>query len=125
MRSVAKTLFEFWNSFGIRAFPEENIPDLLEAQVVEEPYITYQIIKPNWRNQISTYAKVYYRDVSYSAITNKVDEIESRISEGIMLPTDGGFILLFKDINFCQFTPTGDENLKMAYLSLVLEADSN
>ena len=133
MRQTAKALYDFWNSFGIQAFPEDQIPDdladedeeIAESAPVEMPYITYQLVKPGWRNQISTYAKVYYQDTSYSDITNTIDAIENRIGEGVLLETNGGFLLLFKDINFCQFTPTGIPTVKMAYLSLVLEANTN
>lgn len=137
MRQTAKALFDFWNSFGLNAFPEDQIPDDLSEEVPNQtdtkdddyltasvvlPYITYQLIKPDWRRQISTYAKVYYHDTSYSDITNIIDSIESRIGEGTQLLTDSGFLLLFKDINFCQFMSTGDPAVKMAYLSLVMEA---
>ena len=137
MRQTAKALFDFWNSFGLNAFPEDQIPDDLSEEVPNQtettdddyltasvvlPYITYQLIKPDWRSQISTYAKVYYHDTSYSDITDIIDSIESRIGEGTQLLTDSGFLLLFRDINFCQFMPTGDPAVKMAYLSLVMEA---
>lgn len=123
MRQTAKALYDFWSSFGIRAFPEDQLPDDLNSEPIELPYITYQIAKPDWRAQASTYAKVYFHDTSYEDITQTIDNIESRIGEGVMLPTDGGFLLLFKDNNFCQMTPTGDPAVKMAYLSLVLEAN--
>ena len=125
MKNTAKALYDFWNSFGIKAFPEDQIPDDLEGEGIILPYITYQLIKPSWRTQVSTYAKVYYHDTSYEDITTVVDSIESRIGEGVLLPTDGGFLLLFTDNNFCQFTVTGDPAVKMAYLSLILEANTN
>ena len=125
MRDVAKALYDFWSSFGLPAYPENNVP-YTEDDVtsVDPPYITYRIVRPDWRNQVSTYARVWYKDTSYIAISNKVDEIESRIGEGVMLPTDHGFLLLFKDLNFCQYEPTEDSRLKVAYLSLIEEANT-
>jgi hypothetical protein len=41
-----------------------------------------------------------------------------------MLPTDNGFLLLFKDLNFCQYEPTEDTRMKVAYLSLIEEANT-
>lgn len=125
MKDVAKALYDFWSSFGLPAYPENNVPYSNDGvNPVDPPYITYRITRPEWRTQVSTYARVWYKDTSYKAITEKVDQIESRIGEGLMLPTESGFILLFKDLNFCQFEPTEDSRLKVAYLSLIEEADT-
>ena len=125
MKDVAKALYDFWSSFGLPAYPENNVPYSEDGvNPVDPPYITYRITRPEWRTQVSTYARVWYKDTSYIAISNKVDQIESRIGEGVMLPTESGFILLFKDLNFCQYEPTEDSRLKVAYLSLIEEADT-
>lgn len=125
MREVAKALYDFWSSFGIPAYPENNVPYTNDGVTkVEPPYITYRVVRPEWRTQVSTYARVWYKDTSYIAISDKVDQIESRIGEGVMLPTRSGFILLFKDLNFCQYEPTEDSRLKVAYLSLIEEANT-
>lgn len=125
MKDVAKALYDFWSSFGLPAYPENNVPYSNDGvNPVDPPYITYRITRPEWRTQVSTYARVWYKDTSYIAISNKVDQIESRIGEGVMLPTESGFILLFKDLNFCQYEPTEDSRLKVAYLSLIEEADT-
>ena len=125
MKDVAKALYDFWSSFGLPAYPENNVPYSEDGvNPVDPPYITYRITRPEWRTQVSTYARVWYKDTSYIAISNKVDQIESRIGEGVMLPTESGFILLFKDLNFCQYEPTEDSPLKVAYLSLIEEADT-
>lgn len=125
MKDVAKALYDFWSSFGLPAYPENNVPYSEDGvNPVDPPYITYRITRPEWRTQVSTYARVWYKDTSYKDITEKVDQIESRIGEGLMLSTDSGFILLFKDLNFCQFEPTEDSRLKVAYLSLIEEADT-
>jgi len=125
MRDVAKALYDFWSSFGLPAYPENNVPYTEDGVTqVDPPYITYRIVRPDWRNQVSTYARLWYKDTSYIAISNKVDEIESRIGEGVMLLTDNGFLLLFKDLNFCQYEPTEDTRMKVAYLSLIEEANT-
>lgn len=125
MKDVAKALYDFWSSFGLPAYPENNVPYSEDGvNPVDPPYITYRITRPEWRTQVSTYARVWYKDTSYKSITEKVDQIESRIGEGLMLSTDSGFILLFKDLNFCQFEPTEDSRLKVAYLSLIEEANT-
>lgn len=125
MKQVVKALYDFWSSFGLPAYPENNVPYSEDGlNPVEPPYITYRVVRPEWRSQVSTYARVWYKDTSFKDISEKVDEIESRIGEGVMLPTDNGFLLLFKDINFCQYEPTDDSRLKVAYLSLIEEANT-
>lgn len=125
MKQIAKALYDFWSSFSIPAYPENNVPYSEDGVTpVEPPYITYRVTRPDWRTQVSTFARVWYKDTSYKDISDKVDEIESRIGEGVMLPTDNGFLLLFKDINFCQYEPTDDSRLKVAYLSLIEEANT-
>ena len=125
MKQVAKALYDFWSSFNIPAYPEGNVPYSEDGLTpVEPPYITYRVTRPEWRTQVSTFARVWYKDTSYKDISDKVDEIESRIGEGVMLPTDNGFLLLFKDITFCQYDPTDDSRLKVAYLSLIEEANT-
>ena len=118
MRTAASALNAFWNSFGLPAYPEGYVPD---DQAL--PYITYQLVKPNWRSQVSSYARVWYYDPSYLNITAKVDEIETAIGEGKTIRADDGFIFIAKDVNFCQFQPTEDYGLKVAYLQLIIEAN--
>lgn len=118
MKQAAKTLQDFWSAFGLPAFVEGYVPD---DQAL--PYITYQLLKPYWKQQVSTYARVWYYDRSYVDITEKVNQIETVIGEGITLKSGDGFIFLAKDVNFCQFQPTDTEGLKVAYLQLILEAN--
>lgn len=117
MTDTATTLYSFWSSFGIPAYPEYNIPDDAEM-----PYITYEIVEPEWRSQTNAYARVWYRDTSYVSIARTLDSISQRIGEGLMLPSGSGFILLFKDTQFIQFQPYEvDGDVKIAYLSMIIE----
>lgn len=121
MVDTATALYDFWSSFGIPAFVEGYIPDDV---VNNPPYITYRLAKPDWRYQISTYARVWYMDTSYRSISQKLDEIGNAIGEGLMLPCgDNGSILLFKDVNFIQFEQYEDERYKVAYLQLIMEVN--
>lgn len=113
MINSASALYSFWSSFGIPAYGEGNIPD--DAVL---PYITYNITDPHWSDQASTFAKVWYRGTSNTAIATKVREIKQRIGDCISLPVDDGSIYLFPEENFAQFQEDED-GTKMAYLSLV------
>lgn len=114
MKKTAEALYTFWNGFNIPAYPENSIPDNVTL-----PYISYEMIEPIWTNNSSTHARVYYRDLSYVAITEKVDQITTAIGEGIMLPMSDGYLLLYKGVPFVQFIPIeGDSAIKCAYLML-------
>lgn len=112
--NTAKALYQFWNSFGIPAYIEDNVPD--DANM---PYLTYRLVEPEWDSDVMTYIRLWYKDTSYSAIIEKIDEIKNRIGTGITIPTLDGYVALFQDELFCQFQPSGMLDLKLAYLSLI------
>ena len=117
MRGVAKGLYDFWSQFNIPVYPEIAVPD--DASL---PYITYDIRQPDWRGVTFYSARVWYRDTSFAAITDKVDEISSAIGEGARIVLDNGYIYLFKEDNFAQFQPfedTGD-GIKCVYLQMTM-----
>jgi hypothetical protein len=117
MRATATALYSFWSSFGIPAYVEGYVPD-----DAVEPYITYELKKPNWTSLTVTTTRVWYRDTSYIGITGKVDEIGERIGEGVLISCGEGFLQLFKDDEFVQFQPyEADDSVKVAYLSMTME----
>lgn len=118
MRKIAKGLYEAWNRF-LPAYPEGVVPD--EA---ETPYITYELKQPDWRDQSTYTVRLWYKDTSFQAITEKIDEIAEWVGEGKLLSIEGGYVWLFKDVNFCQFQPLPKEekDYKCAYLSFVIHA---
>lgn len=118
MTNTAKALYNFFSGFGLDAYAEHSIPDDAEL-----PYITYQLIEPDWRDSATMYARVWYRSSSLVAINAKVDEIKNAIGEGVSLPTDGGAVYLGKGTPFAQYMPMeGDDTLKAVYLNLIINA---
>ena len=112
MTNTAKALYQFFSGFGLDAYVEYSVPD--DSQL---PYITYQVIEPDWKESATIYARVWYRSTSYAAINAKVDEIRAAIGEGVSLPTDNGAVYLTKAAPFAQNMPMeGDPNLKVVYL---------
>ena len=116
MKETAKGLYQFWTGFGIPAYPENAVPD--DAAL---PYITYELIEPNWRDSSPYYARIWYRDPSYVGITTKCDEVADAIGEGKRLVIEDGYVYLFKDQTFIQFQPVEatDELVKVAYLQMI------
>jgi len=118
MNEVAKALYNFWSSFGLPACVEGYVPDDWQL-----PYITYSLVRPEWRSQATHYARIWYRDSAYTGITDIIKSIESRIDGGVTIPVGDGFIAIFKDSQFVQFIPDEDVTVKTAYLSLILEVN--
>ena len=118
MYETAKALYTFFSGFSIPAYVEENVPYGEPA-----PYITYELKEPDWGQQTELHAQVWYRDESFIAITEKVEEIGKAIGAGIGIPTDEGIVRLYKaDGEWAQNRPMpGDYTLKCAYLRLIVE----
>lgn len=112
MTNTAKALYQFFSGFGLDAYVEYSPPE--DAKL---PYITYQVIEPDWRDGGTLYARIWYRSTSYAAINAKVDEIAEAVGEGISLYTPTGAVYLFKGTPWAQNMPMeGDDTLKVVYL---------
>ena len=118
MTETAKALYRFFSGFGLPAYVEYIVPD--DAAL---PYITYQLAEPDWRDSANIYARVWYRDTSWTAISAKVDQIAAAIGMGVTVPTTDGMIMLNKGTPWAQEQPMeGDDTLKVIYLNLTLHA---
>lgn len=120
MTNTARALYQFFSGFGIHAYVENNVPD--EAGL---PYITYELLRPDRLRQAPFHVRIWYRSTSFTAITAKADEIRRIIEGGHSIQTNDGALRLWPDDNFIQFQPADEPELKVAYLSLILETDFN
>ena len=121
MTQTAQALYSFFRAFMIPAYVDSTEPD-----GALPPYITYELISPDWRaNQTPIHARVWYRDTSFAAIAAKVDEIRAALGEGVSIATESGAVYLWADDNWAQIQPMeGDPTLKCAYLSLIMQANT-
>lgn len=118
MTKTAQALYTFFSGFGIPAYAEYAVPD--EADL---PYITYQVTEPDWRDEATFAARVWYRDTSFAALNATVDSIRAAVGEGVRLQTDGGALYLFKGTPFVQIMPMeGDDTLRVAYVNFGIHA---
>jgi len=121
MTNTAKALYKFFSGFGLPAYVEYSVPD--DARL---PYITYQVVNPDWPDTAPLYARVWYRDTSYAAINATVDAIEAAVKGGISIPTEGGCVVLNKGTPFAQEQPMeGDDTLKVYYLLFEIMAPTD
>lgn len=118
MTQTASALYRFWSGFGIPAYADDNVPD--DAQY---PYITYELEFPDWSQEVVASARLWYRDTSFTAMAEKLDEICEQLDPGASIKTESGSVKLFWDTNKIQFLPYDIEpDVKVAYLSYILAA---
>ena len=118
MTNTAKALYRYFSGFGLPAYVEYCPPEGAAL-----PYITYQLVEPDWRDSATMYARVWYRDTSLTDINAVVDQIGAAIGEGVGLPTDGGAVYLNRGKPFAQHMPVEDDDaLKAVYLNIIVNA---
>ena len=125
MNETLEALYAFFSQFSLPVYPEDSVPDRdAEGKRIAPPYITVQLVFPDWRGSTPFYARVWYRSDNYDAIARKVDEIAAAIGEGACVPTEHGAVYISKGERFAQIQPlAGDITLKCAYLSMNLSAN--
>lgn len=122
MTTTARALYAFFSSFGVPAYVKSNIPDGAEA-----PYITYDLIEPEPLAQAMIHAWVWVRSTSYIDVSAITDAMKAAIDTGLTIPTDGGFIAIFRDKHtpFAQTQDDPNPDIKCAYLTMVIECNTN
>ena len=96
----------FWESFGLRAYDENTVPDTYidehgNEQKNEMPYITYQAVIGSLDGVMVVSASLWYRGNSWAAISQKATEMETSVNQQIKI--DGGYLKIRKPIsNFAQ-----------------------
>lgn len=130
MTEIAKAYYEFFSHFNIPAYEENTVPD-----DVQLPYITYQIVVPEWRDSASVSASVWYEGTDMTGLFAKVDEISDFIGDGTLFPNpheksmfskskDGDskpMLYINKETPFSQTAPTTNDNVKVVYLNLGIQ----
>ena len=117
MIQTAKALADFFGGFGIPAYSENTVPDDAEL-----PYITYPLREPEWNAKTTFWAIVYFRSQSSNLYgLSKADEIVAAIGNGIRLPIEGGYVVLWPETPLVQSMPPNDE-VRAAYINLSINA---
>ena len=122
----AAAIYQFWNSFGIKAYEENTVIDAdEEGNPVEPqfPYITYQLVTDSFDREVATTASLWYRSESWTAINAKMEEISAHIGlGGKIIKCDGGRIWIKRGQPFAQnMGDESDDLIKRKYLNLSVE----
>ena len=122
----AAAIYQFWNSFGIKAYEENTVIDAdEEGNPVEPtfPYITYQLVTDSFDREVAATASLWYRGESWTAINAKTEEISAHIGlGGKIIKCDGGRIWIKRGQPFAQnMGDESDDLIKRKYLNLTFE----
>ena len=115
MYKVAAALNTFFSGFGLPAYQVNSVPD-----DVTLPYIAYSLSIPEWNQKASMYVQVWDRSMSNAAILRKADQITAAIRDGVKIPLDDGYLIIWPESPLVQIMVDGD--FRSAYINLSINA---
>lgn len=118
MATKEAALYEFFNSFGIPAYPATATPD----QAVM-PYITYNLVMGSWLDGgVPMEVNLWYRTESEAEPNKKVREMSERIGMGgVRLPCDDGLLWLMRGKPWAQAVEDEDNTIKRRYINITVD----
>lgn len=113
-----QTLDRFWNSFGLKAYDENSVPDNTSF-----PYITYEVTSDSFGNTLAQTASLWYRSSSWSEITEKAQDIDDFITRGgRTIAYDGGAMWIQRGSPWAQrMNDPSDDMIRRIVLNITIE----
>lgn len=119
MTGVIGALYRFFSSFDIDCYAEDTI----NKTGATPPYISVQLVVPDWTETVGFYARLWYRADDMEGINAKADEIGAAIGAGASVPIEGGgTVWIYKDGTFAQHMTAADPTMKCIYLRMKIQA---
>ena len=115
MLNTAAKLKLFFSGFGIPAYTTDSVPE-----TVTLPYITYQLVEPEWNEQASYHCQVWYPKKRLEDLLSKADEIVKSIGSGIKIDMPGGYLVIYPSTPLIQIR--SDDYSQSALILLSLNA---
>lgn len=112
-------LHKFFNSFGVKAYPADNVPDKVAL-----PYIDYESkVGAFDSGEISIAVNLFCYTEKETEPNRIVQDISERIGRGgCTIQCDGGFIWLKRGSPWCQtVVESSDTNVKRRYMNVSAE----
>ena len=111
MYQAAAALKTFFGGFDIPAYQVGSVPEDTPL-----PYITYSVSVPEWNQKATMYAQVWDRTKSNAGIIRKADQITQAIGQGLKIPFEGGYLVIWPESPLIQIMVDGD--FRSAYINL-------
>lgn len=111
-------LLEFFSSFGLKAYPNTNVPVLTKF-----PYITYETTGGNFGESVSISVNLWYHTDSETVPNAKAREISDKIGMGgILLDHDDGKVWIKRGSPWVtSLSDEIDRSFKRRQLNLIVE----
>jgi len=116
-----QTLNKFWNSFNLKAYDENTVPD--NAMTANDgKYITYSVSTAYFDEPVALSASVWYKSTSWAEITQKAEEIGDAIGlGGKVIRFDGGGLWIKRGTPFSQRMSDEDDTIRRVYINIEVE----
>lgn len=120
-----EALFQFWSSFGLKAYEESSVPSGDRAPSF--PYITYQVVTGSFGGAVAMSASVWDKKTTGHSATKANDAKTAEISKaigrgGTMLRYDGGAVWLTRGEPFAQsMGDDSDDRIRRKLLNITAE----
>lgn len=113
-----QALNSFWNSFGVKAYDVNTVPDNAPL-----PRITYEVAEADFGTQVIVSSSIWDRSVSWKSVTDITHTISERIGfGGCTIPYDGGMIWIKKAAPFSRrLSEPNDDTIRRININVELE----
>lgn len=117
--AVGATLAAFYNGFSVPAYTEDSVPS-----DEKEPFITYTVVCPDWRETAIHQVRIWTRSESNAQMMQLADKVLGKIGDGITLRAVNadGYVTLDPGTPLVQMQPMENSDIRVAYINLVLGA---
>lgn len=117
MNDKWQAIHAFWNSFEIPAYDETSVPD--DAVM---PYITYNAAVSEFESTVMLNASLWYNSTSWTAISQKADEIAQSINGYRLEPLkDNQYLFLSKGTPFAQRMEDTNDRIRRIFINVMGE----
>lgn len=108
----------FWNSFGLKAYDENTVPDNASL-----PYITYEYAENGFDDgEIALTANLWDGGKSWEYISKIADNIKHTIGYfGKIIRTDEGYIVINRRSPFAQRMSDPNDNIRRVLIGVSVE----
>lgn len=111
----AKAIDNFFNSFGLSAYPSTRVPDN-----VTFPYLTYEPTMANNGRTTSPRVCLWYYGESEKPINAKADQISKAIGMGTSIRCDDGAICIYNNEEWQALEDQADAMISGRFTNLML-----
>lgn len=116
-----QALHQFWSGFGWAARYENTVPDDAMTRY-DGHYITYTVATSSLDEPVPLSASLWCKDISWSTITAKAEEISKALGiGGKLVRFDGGYLWLCRGVPFTQRMPDEDDTIRRIYINVMAE----